>query len=404
MKRLVINEVKTRISHALLLLLPLGALFSLSACDSGFQKIEASEHAVVFSAIPRFIGGGVRDKVLQPGEMEFVFPWESLYRLDTSLQSIAWGGVGSGDRKEVEDYVETRALDGNEVGLAITVQYHIIPEKVPYIIQNVGIDDLAIKSLVTAVARADIRTHMNVLNTRDFFSPEKRQSAVDQVKLALKGRLEPEGIAIDNVIYNDHRFERRLQDGTVDRSYQEQIDRTQAINQETQQEKKKIATVVESKKQEFSEAQALVNRRVQEAEGFKRQATLRGDGFLQAKKNEAEQVTALGTAEVEGLKKQIAALSGPGGRALLKLALVDQLLKGNSKFILLNNGKGGAGAIDINRVDSNDLLREAGIFAAMQDGANANRPAQRAPEAAVAPAITPAPIAGQPKAGAKAKP
>lgn len=348
-----------------LALLAIAICCAFSACNAGFQKMQSSEYSVVFSKLPRFLGGGMRDKTLNPGEMEFVFPWEELYRFDTSVQSLSWGAAGTGNDHLVEDYVETRALDGNEVGLAITVHYHVNPARLHHVVQYVGVDNNAIKRLVAAIARADIRTHMNILRTRDFFNPEKFQSVVDRVKIALNTRLEREGIVIDSVIYNDHRFERRLPDGTYDRSYQEQIDRTQAINQETEQEYKKVATVVEGKRQVLNETQAVVNRKIAEVEGFKRQAILRGDAYLKAKTNEAERVRSVGLAEVEGLKKEIAALSGPGGEALLRLSVVKELLKTNPHFVLVDSTSGESSkdvGLNFNRIDTNDLLLQSGFF------------------------------------------
>jgi regulator of protease activity HflC (stomatin/prohibitin superfamily) len=316
----------------------------------------------VFNALPGFLGGGVRKKKLEPGEMEFILPWQTVYRLDTTVQSITWGGSGGNDEKKIEDYVETRALDGNEVGLSVTVQYRINPEMVHHVVQYVGSSNEQIQKLIAATARADIRTQMNMLKTQDFFSPLKRQAAVNRVKLALEKRLNNEGIIIEAVIYTDHRFERRQADGTYDRSYQEQIDKTQSINQQTERERKRIATVVALKQQEFNEAQAKVNRVVEQAEGYKRQANIRGEAYLQAKRNEAEQIKTVGVAEAEGLRKQVAALSGPGGEALLKLSIAKALAENQPQFVLLNANKGsGAGNIELNKVDTNRLIEQMGI-------------------------------------------
>ncbi len=348
------------------------ALLVASVSGCGFEAMGPSERGVVFTAMPRFLGGGLRSKIIQPGEREFIFPWETLYRIETSIQSIAWGSVGQGENPNAEDYVETRALDGNEVGLGLTVLYRVTPDRVRDVIQYVGIDDKAIRDFVSAVARADIRTHMNILRTRDFFNPEDRQKAVDQVREALNRRLNVEGISIEKVIYNDHRFERRLSDGTVDRTYQEQIDRTQAVDQQTEQEKKRVRSVVEAKRREFNEAQAKVNRIIEEADGYKRQSTLRGDGYLASKKNEAEQISTAGMNEVEGLKKQIAALSGPGGEALLRLSIAKELIAANPNFIVVNppessgsgNGSGGSNRVgfDLNKLDINELLNQSGMM------------------------------------------
>jgi len=354
--------MNSKYRNVFLLPLTFFAALVFTGCDSGFQTMGESEYGVVFVEMPRFLGGGLKETVLIPGEGEFVWPWESVYRVDTSFHRLAWGGIGEGDNVKVEDYVETRAQDGNEVGLAFTIQYHIDPKKVRHVIQNVALEGAGVRMLVESVARADIRTHMNRLNTREFFNPVARQGAVEQVKKALNVRLNPEGVIVDAVIYNDHRFERRRLDGTIDRVYQEQIDKTQALNQIREQEIKKIDVVKARKQQELSQEQAKVNRLVEEAKGFKHQSISRGDAYFQAKTNKAEQVLSVGLAEVEGLKKQIEALSGPGGEALLRLSLVKELLRNSPNFVVINSSQGGQLGVDINQIDTNELLRQIGVL------------------------------------------
>ncbi len=352
------------------LFLTLSLLVLLPGCtgDYGFKTLGGAEYGVLFYKLPVWLGGGIRQHLLVPGEKEFIWPWEELYVLDTSLQTIGWGGAGQGDRTQEEDYVQTRALDGNEVGLAVTVKYRLNKDRAAYLISNVGDTNDKIRQLVAAVAHADIRTQMNTLNTWDFANQHERQRAVAAVKSAMNTRLEREGVIVEEVIYNDHRFERALGDGTYDRSYQEKIDQTQATNQETQQEQKKIAAVVEDKKRLFNEEQARVNRVVREAEGRKQQAALRGNAFLESKKIESGQILVVGQAEVEGLRKRIEALSGPGGEALLKTELVDHLTKNNPKFVILNTSNQAAGSVDLMRIDANDLLSRAGALSALSAG------------------------------------
>ncbi len=343
----------------------------LAACDSGFQTLEAGEYGVKFAKLPPWGGGGVQNKVIEPGEKTFVMPWEDLYRIDTTIESISWGSRGSGNRPSVEDSVQTRTVDGNEVLLAITVQYHVDPKKVKHIIQYVAGEKDSIgeriRTLVSSVARADIRTHMNVLSTRDFFSQEQRQIALDRLREAMNARLIDEGIIIDSVIYNDHRFERVLSDGTVDDSYQQKIDQTQATNQETEQEIKRVSVVVEEKKIQFNEEQAKVNREIEEAKGRKDQATLRGDSYFKARSLESERVRVVGKEEIEGLKKRIEALQGPGGEALLKMEIAEEIIKANPKFFILNSGDGKEESLGVQRTDTNELLRQIGILEGLKE-------------------------------------
>lgn len=352
----------------IILLLSLTVL-GLSACDSGFQKLEAGEYGVKFVKLPPMLGGGVQDKVISPGLANFIFPWEELYRIDTTIQTISWGSKGRGSNSLIEDSVQTRTIDGNEVLLGITVQYRLNPEMVTHIIQYVagekGKIESRIHDLVAAVARSDIRTHMNTLSTREFFSQADRQSAIDTVRESMNARLNPEGIIIESVIYNDHRFERIKPDG-VDDSYQQKIDQTQATNQETEQEKKRIGVVVEQKKIEYNELLAQVNRVVAEAKGKKEQATLRGDSYFKSKELEAQRIKTVGLQEIEGLKKRIDALIGPGGEAILKAEIADELSKSKPNFVLINEGSSGNN-VGVQKLDTNDLLKQLGLIEALKN-------------------------------------
>lgn len=343
------------------------SLLFATGCDSGFQAMESTEHGVVFSALPPFLGGGVRNKILPPSAKEFILPWETLYRLDTGIQSVSWGAVGRGDSKEIEDFVQTRALDGNEVNLSMTVRFRIIPEKLPYIIQYVGKDNERVAKIVSTIAKADVRTHMNTLRTEDFFNRSKLQIAVERVREALNARLRPEGIEVESVLYDSHLFARRLADGTLDTSYQDQINATERKKQETLQELARNATVEEEMKQKYAAAEGEFNQLKERADGELRQAKERGDAKFEALAKDAERVFHVGMAEVEGMKKSIEAMSGPGGAALLRLEVVKALIASNPKFVVLNS-QGGANGVDLNKLDTNDLIRQLGIFAATAEG------------------------------------
>ena len=341
-------------------------LLGSSGCESGFQAMESTEHGVVFSALPPFLGGGVRGKILPPSAKEFILPWETLYRMDTGVQSVSWGAVGHGDVKAIEDFVQTRALDGNEVNLSMTVRFRVMPEKLPYIIQYVGKDNERLSTLVSTVAKADVRTHMNTLRTEDFFNRSKLQIAVERVRDALNARLRPEGIEVESVLYDSHLFARRLADGTLDTSYQDQINATERKKQETLQELARNATVEEEMKQKYAAAEGQFNQLKEGSDGELRQARERGDAKFEALAKDAERVFRVGMAEVDGMKKSIEAMSGPGGAALLRLEVVKALIASDPKFVVLNS-QGNSNGIDLNRLDTNDLIRQLGLFAATAD-------------------------------------
>lgn len=329
----------------------------LTGCDSGFQQMGSTEYGIIYRNLPTFLGGGIADKVDEPGALVVVWPWERVIRIDTAVHGISWGQG---------NYVSTRALDGNEVALAVTVRYQVKPDKAGLVamVKSAAISNEQAEALVRVASTADIRTYMNELHTSQYLLRDDRYKAVDKAAASIKEKLAPYNIDILAVNLDDFRFERILDDGSVDASYQEKLNETQRSREETEREKARIETVVAKKQQDFNDAQALVNRQLAEAEGYKKQSKVRGDSYYEARLNEAKGLLAAGKAEVEGMTQQVQALSGPGGRAMLKLEIAKNLMKNNPKFVVMGSGMQSS-ALDVRKTDTNELIKQAGIFEAL---------------------------------------
>ena len=353
------NRIKT-------LVLILSGIF-FAGCDTGIQQMGPTQHGIVVRRLPPSLGGGVSDKVVDPGQTVIVWPWDAIYRLDTAVQYISWGERGRGTDPSRQDFVYTRALDGNEVALAVTVQYHLDPDKAKllHLIRNVATSNQDVFDIVETVARADIRTHMNTLRTTEFFDRDARYRAIEKVKEAMSKRLNKEGIVIDSVILDEHRFERLLPDGKVDRSYQEKIDDTQKLGQDTERELRRIETVRAQKQQELNDTQAVVNRQLAESKGYKDQCKSRGDSYLERMANKSKQIVAKGKTEVEALSQQIRASAGKGGKSLLKLEVVKEILRQDPKFLLLDDSS--SPGIDVKKIDTNELIKQMGVVEALKE-------------------------------------
>ena len=334
----------------------------LSGCDAGFRQMGATEYGVKFRSLPTFLGGGVAQKILMPGEMALIWPWDTIYHFDTAVQDISWGPAQDKAGETEADFVNTRALDGNEVALAVTVRFKISsdPDKLRKMITEVAITNDQIRDLVVSIGRADIRTYMNELKTAEFLSKDPRYKAVDEAKASMQKRLGEYGIEVLAVNLDDFQFERQKSDGTVDSSYQEKLKEIQRLREETARERSRIETVRAKKLQQLNEAQAWVNEEIAKADGYLNQAKFQGDSYLASKQNVAKGILAKGQAEVKGLSEQIEALSGPGGRDILKLKIVQELLRDNPRFVVIEDG--GAGGVAVNRTDTNDLLNQLGVF------------------------------------------
>jgi len=344
-------------------------VLSLTGCDAGFRQMGATEYGVIFRNLPHFLGGGIASKVHEPGALVFVYPWEEMFRIDTSVREITWGF------QKDNGHIAARALDGNEVALAVSVRYQVIPNEVGLtkVVDLVGTNPEEIDKFVRSATTAAVRLAMNELHTNDFLKTENRYKAVDKVRANLKTQLNPFDIDINSINLDDFRFERTLEDDKIDASYQDKLNETQRIREETEREKARVETIIAQKQQELNDVQAKVNRQIAEAEGYKKQSETRGDSYLEARKNEAQSILAVGQSEAKGLEEKVNALSGSGGKALLRLEIAKNLLKSNPRFFVMGSSADQSHALDVRRTDTNQLLEQAGIFEGMQSRATIPR-------------------------------
>ena len=338
----------------------------LSGCDTGLKQMGPTEAGVVFRKLPPILGGGVSSNIIPAAQKAIVWPWDTIFRFDTSEHYISWGGKEAGkptvsDGNGTGGYLYTRALDGNEVALAVTVVYQISPDpaRLVHLAREVATTNEAVRDLIVAVGRADIRTYMNHLKTAEFADSAARYKAVGAVQKSMNERLNKYGIEITRVSLDDFQFERLLRDGTIDSIYQEKLTQIQKLTEDTNREIARILTVRAKKEKEFNDAQAKVNQITQESEGYRNQAKLRADAYFKTKKNEAEGILAKGKAEADGLTQQVAALSGSGGESILKIELARQLIRSNPQFVVMQQG--GATGLEVRKLDANELLSQLGI-------------------------------------------
>jgi hypothetical protein len=327
----------------------------------------ATEYGVRFRKLPPIVGGGVGgpNSVASPLETVVVMPWETIYRFDTSPQYLSWGrgmGDGSNTKQVVQDEdVYTRAKDGNEAALKLMVRYRINPNPATLVklVQEVALTDKDVRRLVISVIRSEIRTHMNTLRTAEYRDDKKRNETVDRALAATREHLTKWGIDVEAINLTQYRFVRLKPDGSEDTSYQDRLRDIQEKEQDIEGERTRIETVKAQKHTEYSVAESTYNARVSEATGYKEQSVYQGDAYYAAKSNEAKAITAEGNAEVEGLRQQIAALSGKGGRAMLRLEVAKQLTKADPKFVAVQPGQ--AGSLELSKTDLNQLIQQLGV-------------------------------------------
>jgi regulator of protease activity HflC (stomatin/prohibitin superfamily) len=351
--------------RSLLLLLLVGAHL-ITGCDTGARTLAATEHGVLFRRLPHVFGGGLGKKVVAPGTMVFIWPWDSLERISTSVREVSWGG----DPHDEEGYLRTRGRDGNELALALTVSYRVSsePSDLVHLVHEVGATNEKIDALVIAIARSDIRHYFNELRTIDFIDagrPQSREKAIERLTKALQEHLSKYYIHVEKVNLDQYRFERRLTDGTVDDTYQETLDQIQRIAQDTEREEARISTVAAEKQQKFNEAQGEISRLLAEVKGEREQAEIRGNALLKSRENDAQAILVKGRAEAEGLAAKIHALGGSGGKSLVKLEVARALKASKPSFAVVDSGSSGTpqgNSLAVSRIDTGEVLSGLGVF------------------------------------------
>jgi len=358
-------------------------MVSLVGCDAGIQNMGATEYGVVFRKIPRFLGGGVSGptSVAAPLETVIVMPWSEIYRFDTAPQYLSWGkGMGDGGTLyfHVQDEdMHTRVKDGNQADLKVTARYRLKPDPASLVklAQEVSTTSEGVREFVIAAIQSDIRTFMNRLRTPEFRNDKKRNEAADAALASVQQRLGSIGVEVESLIVPAYRFVRQLPNDTEDTSYQDRLRDIQAMEQDIEGERSRVETVRAKKKKELLEAQSVYNSQIAEAEGYKSQAVYQGDAYFASRANEAKAILAEGQSEVDGLKQQVAALSGKGGRAMLRLEVARQLAKGSPRFIALGgnsnpaSGPGAAAGLSLSKTDLNQLLEQLGVVEGLSNNA-----------------------------------
>lgn len=321
----------------------------------GCETMRESEMGIRFRRIPPSVGGGIDPQVIPPGKTIFVVPGvDAIYRFTTVDQVVAWGPEAD------EGLVYTRSRDGNEVALAIRIQYRIMRDgaALERLLTTVARSDEEVRQLVLVTGRSFIRTHMNRLRTSEYLERASLDAAVKQVESSMRERLAPFGIEVVRVIFDRFLFERLLPNGSTDARYAERLQEINQTREDTERERARIKTVEAEKLRELNDMQARVNRMIEEAEGYRKQAEIRGTGYQGAKKNEADAIRATGEAEVKGLREQLKALDGSGGTAIVRMELAKRLAQADPRFILLQNG---GNSLDLQRLDTNALLATLGV-------------------------------------------
>jgi regulator of protease activity HflC (stomatin/prohibitin superfamily) len=316
------------------------SLTTVAGCTC--HNTDANEVGVLTYKINPFGKKGVQDEPRPPGATyffpAFITDWHTF---ETKLQNLRMTKAPTARNEPVDD-VEFKTVDGNDVSVDVTVAWRIDPAKAPYILQRVGESTADVEDRVVLPAvRAYVRDSLNRLRSEDFYVADKRFAAAEEAKQLLVAAVGNEGVIVEQVILNEHRF---------NPAYEEVIRDKKFAEQNAEKLKSEGSAAAEESKRNLESARGKVAQQIAGATGELAQAKLAADAQLIKAKNEGTALLTEAKTRAQGIEKENAAMGGAGGKTMVKLRIAEALQ--GKRIVLVPTGKGA----NLQTLDINQLL------------------------------------------------
>src|SRR5437870_8898086 len=316
--------------------------FFASACT--FHSTDSTAVGVLTRKIGLFGKAGVQQETYPPGATytfpAFITDW---HVFNVALQNLSMvQSKTEGDRAERDD-IEFKTHDGNDITVDVTVAWRVDTAKTPWILEHVGGSTDEVKeNLVRPTCRSIVRDVLNTMTSEEFYVSEKRFLKAEEAREKLARVLAPEGVIVERVILGEHHFHPDYEKVIHDKKLAEQTaERMVSEGHAAQQEALR----------NLETAKGQVSQKIATAKGALDQVKLHADADYYSSQREAEAILAEKKARAKGVEKTNQAMSGAGGRTMVKLSVADAL-RGKQILFLPSGGKGGS----LQTMNLNDLL------------------------------------------------
>ncbi|MFN7952769.1 MAG: SPFH domain-containing protein [bacterium] len=253
------------------------------------------------------------DQVVSPGKTVIVVPLlHDWYLYDTRTQNLEMK-MSDG----VNDELEFKTKDGNDIGVDVTVLYHIDPQHAPRVLRQVAssTDELEL-SVVRPLSRSIPRDSLNELSSEEFYDSDLRTAKEAQALDHLAAALAPYGVVCERVVLGNYRFHDK---------YQEAIDAKKVADQAVNKNHSAAEAAVKEWERELETTKGQVGQVIATERGKAQQAHMQADAYYEAKKLEADAILAEKSASAQGIRKMREAIAGGGGRTMVKLKIAEAL-------------------------------------------------------------------------------
>jgi regulator of protease activity HflC (stomatin/prohibitin superfamily) len=316
-------------------------LFLAVACT--FHSTDSTEVGVLTRKVTLLGKTGVQQETYPPGATYFFIPFVTDWNVyNVALQNLEmFRAQDRGDRPGRDD-VEFKTHDGNDIAVDVTVAWRVDPARTPWILEHVGRSNVEVKnSLVRPACRSIVRDVLNTMTSEEFYVSEKRFLKAEEARDSLAKVLAPEGVIVERVILGEHHFHPEYEKVIHDKKLAEQTaERMVSEGHAAQQEALR----------NLETAKGTVSQKIAAARGSLDQVKLHADADYFGAQREAEAILAEKKARAKGVEKTNQAMSGAGGRTMVKLSVADALR--GKQILFLPSGKAG----NLQTMNLNDLL------------------------------------------------
>jgi regulator of protease activity HflC (stomatin/prohibitin superfamily) len=167
-----------------IVIIGLGLLFA------SFKVIEPGKVGV------QALFGKVQDHVLESG-LHVINPLVDVTTFDIQTQNYTMSGTHNEGDVQGDDAIRVLSSDGLEVTIDLSVLYNVMPDKTPFIMQNIGVDFK--DKIVRPVTRTALRDNAVAYQAVDLYST-KRQEFQNKINTTISKNFEVNGLKVQQIL------------------------------------------------------------------------------------------------------------------------------------------------------------------------------------------------------------
>ena len=292
---------------------------------------------------------GVKDEILTRGQIEYYLPYlQNIYVFDVSSQTVDLGKTIKISKTREIKGLRLKSKEGNDIYISISVRFKLLEDRVPYIAQNIGKEEIYRDKIIIPVVRSLARTILGKLTSKEISVPEKRDECVKELVYKVDEKLKSMGIKIQRI---------NIPKPYYNEKYEAKINEKERLNQESERILSKQEAIDREVKRRIVEAESIRDEKIERAKGHLEATIKKADSIFYKKQKEAEGITVSLTNLGKGLASVNRSLAEVAGSTLVSYEVAKKL-QGKKILFIPTGGKGNINVLDMNELLNRYLAKE----------------------------------------------